>query len=188
RYARPGAMPHGAEGAAPGDAEGAVRGGPTDDVVVEVTTYRSDEYDPGSRKPRVAFGDTLEGDLSRRVFTVNAMAVRLPELAFVDPFGGLADLAARRLRTPVGAEQSFDDDPLRMMRAARFAAQLGMELDDDVRLALERMAALIEIVSAERVRDELTKLILADSPRRGLQIMVDTGLADHVLQIGRASC
>ena len=153
----------------------------THDVVVEVTTYRTDEYETGSRKPVVAFGDTLEGDLSRRDFTVNAMAVRLPGLTFVDPFEGLTDLAAGRLRTPVTAEQSFDDDPLRMMRAARFAAQLGFTLDDDVRVAIERMAGRIEIVSAERVRDELVKLLLAPSPRAGLQVLVETGLADHVL-------
>lgn len=151
------------------------------DVVVEVTTYRDDAYHPHSRKPQVAFGDTLEGDLSRRDFTVNAMAVRLPELTFVDPFDGLADLAARRLRTPVTAEQSFDDDPLRMMRAARFAAQLRFAVDPDVRTAIERMAGRIEIVSAERVRDELVKLLLAPTPRPGLELLVDSGLADHVL-------
>ena len=151
------------------------------DVVVEVTTYRSDTYDPTSRKPAVAFGSTLEGDLSRRDFTVNAMAVRLPGLTFVDPFDGLADLAARRLRTPVGARQSFDDDPLRMMRAARFAARLGFTLDEDVRAAMTQMAERITIVSAERVRDELTKLLLAPDPRPGLEVLVDTGLADHVL-------
>jgi len=151
------------------------------DVVVEVTTYRTDEYETGSRKPTVAFGDTLDGDLSRRDFTVNAMAVRLPSLTFVDPFGGLADLAAGVLRTPVSADQSFDDDPLRMMRAARFAAQLGLRLDEDVRTAIEAMAERIEIVSAERVRDELTKLLLAADPRPGLEVLVDTGLADQVL-------
>ncbi|WP_034662235.1 CCA tRNA nucleotidyltransferase [Cellulomonas sp. KRMCY2] len=151
------------------------------DVVVEVTTYRADSYDVGSRKPEVAFGDTLEGDLSRRDFTVNAMAVRLPELTFVDPFDGLADLARRVLRTPVTAEQSFDDDPLRMMRAARFTAQLGFEPADDVRVAMQRMAGRIEIVSAERIRDELVRLLLAPDPRPGLELMVETGLADHVL-------
>lgn len=155
--------------------------GDSPDVVVEVTTYRSDRYDPSSRKPEVAFGDSLEGDLSRRDFTVNAMAVRLPELAFVDPYDGLADLAARRLRTPVTAEQSFDDDPLRMMRAARFAAQLGFALTDDVRDAVVAMADRIGIVSAERVRDELVKLLLAPDPRPGLEVLVTTGLAEHVL-------
>jgi poly(A) polymerase len=138
------------------------------DVVVEVTTYRSDQYDPASRKPVVAFGDSLDGDLSRRDFTVNAMAVRVPDLVFVDPFDGLGDLARRVLRTPIAPERSFDDDPLRMMRAAPFAAVVAM-------------AERIGIVSAERVQAELTKLLLADQPRPGLEALVDTGLADHVL-------
>lgn len=155
--------------------------GSSPDVVVEVTTYRSDVYRAGSRKPVVAFGDTLEGDLSRRDFSVNAMAVRLPEMTFVDPFGGLADLAAGRLRTPVTAEQSFDDDPLRMMRAARFAAQLGFTVAEDARSAIVAMADRITIVSAERVRDELTKLLLAPDPRPGLEVLVETGLADRIL-------
>src|SRR5690606_8225711 len=148
---------------------------------VEVTTYRTEAYDPSSRKPEVAFGDTLDGDLSRRDFTVNAMAVRVPDLTFVDPFDGLADLARGVLRTPVAATQSFDDDPLRMMRAARFVAQLGFRLHDDVRAAIERMAERITIVSPERIRDELVKLVLAPDPRPGLEVLVDTGLADHVL-------
>ncbi|MFB8228060.1 CCA tRNA nucleotidyltransferase [Cellulosimicrobium sp. NPDC055967] len=157
------------------------RGGAADDLVVEVTTYRTDEYDPTSRKPVVAFGDTLEGDLSRRDFTVNAMAVRVPEMTFVDPFDGLDDLARRVLRTPIAPERSFDDDPLRMMRAARFAAQLGFDVDGGTLAALVLMTERIEIVSAERVRDELSKLLCATSPRRGLEVLVDTGLADHVL-------
>ncbi|WP_426593850.1 CCA tRNA nucleotidyltransferase [Cellulomonas sp. McL0617] len=152
-----------------------------DDVVVEVTTYRSDEYDPTSRKPVVAFGDSLEGDLSRRDFTVNSMAVRLPQLTFVDPFDGLRDLAAGVLRTPVDPRQSFDDDPLRMMRAARFAAQLGFAVSPEARAAIESMAERITIVSAERVRDELSKLLVSSTPRDGLEVLVDTGLADHVL-------
>ncbi|TFH71127.1 CCA tRNA nucleotidyltransferase [Cellulomonas sp. HD19AZ1] len=156
-------------------------GAGSQDVVVEVTTYRTDAYDPTSRKPLVAFGDTLEGDLSRRDFTVNAMAVRVPDLQFVDPFDGLGDLARRVLRTPIDPRRSFDDDPLRMMRAARFVAQLGFRLDDDARAAIVDMASRISIVSAERVRDELTKLLLAPHPRAGLEVLVDTGLADHVL-------
>ena len=151
------------------------------DVVVEVTTYRSDEYDPASRKPVVAFGDTLEGDLSRRDFTVNAMAVRLPDMVFVDPFDGLGDLARGVLRTPIAPERSFDDDPLRMMRAARFAAQLGFTVDAGTLAALVAMASRIEIVSAERVQAELTKLLMSERPRLGLEVLVDTGLADHVL-------
>ncbi|WP_456825061.1 CCA tRNA nucleotidyltransferase [Cellulomonas sp. P5_E12] len=152
-----------------------------EDVVVEVTTYRTDEYDPASRKPQVAFGDSLEGDLSRRDFTVNSMAVRLPELTFVDPFDGLTDLAAGVLRTPVAPRQSFDDDPLRMMRAARFAGQLGFAVDPAARAAIVDMADRITIVSAERVRDELSKLLVSAQPREGLEVLVDTGLADHVL-------
>lgn len=157
------------------------RRGRADDVVVEVTTYRTDAYDPSSRKPEVAFGDTLEGDLSRRDFTVNAMAVRVPELTFVDPFDGLTDLARGVLRTPVDPRQSFDDDPLRMMRAARFAAQLGFTVDSAARDALVEQVDRITIVSAERVRDELSKLLLSAQPRLGLQVLVETGLADRVL-------
>ncbi|HEY0186704.1 MAG TPA: CCA tRNA nucleotidyltransferase [Cellulomonas sp.] len=152
-----------------------------EDVVVEVTTYRTDAYDPTSRKPEVVFGDTLEGDLSRRDFTVNSMAVRLPELVFVDPFDGLRDLAAGLLRTPVDPRQSFDDDPLRMMRAARFAAQLGFRVDDAALAAATDMAERVSIVSAERVRDELVKLLLSADPRAGLRVLVDTGLAQQVL-------
>ncbi|GEK23101.1 CCA tRNA nucleotidyltransferase [Cellulomonas xylanilytica] len=152
-----------------------------EDVVVEVTTYRSDEYDPTSRKPQVAFGDSLEGDLSRRDFTVNSMAVRVPDLTFVDPFDGLTDLAAGVLRTPVDPRQSFDDDPLRMMRAARFAAQLGFAVDPAAHAAIVDMAERITIVSAERVRDELSKLLVSAQPRAGLEVLVDTGLAEHVL-------
>jgi len=157
------------------------RGEQSEDVVVEVTTYRTDAYDPTSRKPEVAFGDTLDGDLSRRDFTVNSMAIRLPDLTFVDPFDGLSDLARGVLRTPVDPRQSFDDDPLRMMRAARFAAQLGFTVDDDAFTAATDMADRISIVSAERVRDELVKLLLSADPRAGLRVLVDTGLADRVL-------
>ncbi len=148
---------------------------------VEITTYRSDAYDPESRKPVVAFGDTLEGDLTRRDFTMNAMALRLPSLTLVDPTGGLDDLLAGRLRTPVEPERSFSDDPLRMMRAVRFAAQLGAEVDDAALAAIRGMRDRLSIVSAERVRDELVKLLSTDAPRRGLELMVDTGLAGVVL-------
>ena len=151
------------------------------DVVVEITTYRTDAYDAASRKPEVVYGDTLTGDLSRRDFTVNAMAVRMPSLEFVDPFDGLGDLARRLLRTPVNPLQSFDDDPLRMMRAARFAAQLGFAVDPDSMAAITALKDRIGIVSAERVRDELVKLLLADRPRAGLQVLVDAGLAELVL-------
>jgi len=149
--------------------------------VVEVTTFRSDAYDADSRKPAVVFGDTVEGDLLRRDFTVNAMALELPSRRFVDPYGGLRHLARKILMTPAEPEISFGDDPLRMMRAARFAAQLGMVPAPDVVLAMEAMAGRISIVSAERVRDELTKLLLADVPRPGLDLLVGTGLAKEVL-------
>ena len=151
------------------------------DLIVEVTTYRTDAYEVGSRKPEVHYGDTLEGDLTRRDFTVNAMAMRLPAMVLVDPHDGLVDLAESRLRTPVTAEQSFDDDPLRIMRAARFAAQLAIDVDEDVMNAMEAMAPRLEIVSAERIRAELERLITSDHPRRGLELMVYTGVADKVI-------
>jgi poly(A) polymerase len=151
------------------------------DWVLEITTYRSESYDPTSRKPEVQYGDSLEGDLARRDFAMNAMAVRLPSHQFVDPYGGIADVANKRIRTPGTPEDSFSDDPLRMMRAARFAAQLGFTPDPAVVAAMTAMADRITIVSAERIRDELIKLICADHPRIGLDLLVSTGLADHVL-------
>ncbi|MGP2442743.1 CCA tRNA nucleotidyltransferase [Streptomyces sp. JW3] len=148
---------------------------------IEVTTYRSEAYDRTSRKPEVSYGDSIEEDLVRRDFTVNAMAVALPEKEFIDPHRGRDDLAARVLRTPGAPEDSFSDDPLRMMRAARFAAQLDFEVAPEVVKAMKEMAGRIEIVSAERVRDELNKLILSAHPRKGLTLLVETGLADYVL-------
>ncbi|NYG59387.1 poly(A) polymerase [Nocardioides daedukensis] len=148
---------------------------------VEITTYRSETYDPTSRKPDVDYGTSLVADLQRRDFSVNSMALTVPERGFEDPFGGLVDLANRTLRTPGKAEDSFSDDPLRMMRAARFAAQLGFEVAPDVVAAMTAMADRIQIISAERVRDELVKLICAPYPRRGLALLVETGLAAHVL-------
>lgn len=150
-------------------------------VTVEVTTYRADAYDGQTRKPVVAFGDNLEDDLKRRDFAVNAMAMRLPDLAFVDPYGGLADLADRTLDTPTDPEISFGDDPLRMMRAARFTSQLGFVPSARVLTAMRERAHTIEIVSAERVRDELVKLLLGPAPRAGLELLVESGLADHVV-------
>nr|WP_245966582.1 CCA tRNA nucleotidyltransferase [Sphaerisporangium album] len=149
--------------------------------VLEITTYRSESYDPKSRKPEVAYGETLEADLERRDFAVNAMAVRLPGHEFVDPYGGLRDLGEKVLRTPGTPERSFDDDPLRMLRAARFASQLGFTVDPAVVAAMTSMAERVEIVSAERIRDELDKLICGAGPREGLGLLVDTGLAAHVL-------
>ena len=148
---------------------------------VEVTTYRSEVYDPESRNPNVQYGDTLAGDLGRRDFTVNAMAVRLPGREVVDLYGGVVDLATRVLRTPGTPERSFSDDPLRMMRAARFAAQLGFAVAPEVVSAMTDMRDRISIISAERVRDELVKLVCAAYPRLGLTLLVDTGLADLVL-------
>ncbi|WP_343049483.1 CCA tRNA nucleotidyltransferase [Nocardioides perillae] len=148
---------------------------------VEITTYRSETYDPDSRKPDVDYGDSLAGDLGRRDFTVNAMAVALPGRAVEDPYGGVVDLAHRVLRTPGSPEDSFGDDPLRMLRAARFAAQLGFGVDPGVVSAMTAMADRISIISAERVRDELVKLVCAPYPRLGLTLLVETGLAERVL-------
>ncbi|MFE4665863.1 CCA tRNA nucleotidyltransferase [Streptomyces sp. NPDC056716] len=156
-------------------------GAQKDGYQIEVTTYRSESYDRTSRKPEVSYGDSIDEDLVRRDFTVNAMAVALPEKTFIDPHGGLDDLAARVLRTPGTPEASFSDDPLRMMRAARFAAQLDFEVAPEVVTAMTEMGARLEIVSAERVREELNKLLLSTHPRKGLTLLVDTGLADHVL-------
>ncbi len=151
------------------------------DHQLEITTYRSDRYDATSRKPDVQFGDDLDGDLSRRDFAVNAMAIRLPSREFVDLFGGLGDIDDRLLRTPVTPEQSFSDDPLRMMRAARFVAQLGFSAAPEVVSAMTEMASRLEIVSAERIRDELNKLVTSEHPVEGLRLLVDTGLAGRML-------
>jgi poly(A) polymerase len=148
---------------------------------VEITTYRADAYSADSRKPEVAFGDTLEGDLVRRDFTMNAMALRLPDLTLVDPAGGLDDLFARRLMTPGSPDDSFGDDPLRMMRAARFVAQLDVQVDPRVLDSMQRMRERLSIVSAERIRDELLKLLATPLPRRGLELLVDVGLAELVI-------
>lgn len=151
------------------------------DLIVEITTYRTESYDSDSRKPQVEYGDNLEGDLSRRDFTVNSVAMRLPQMALVDPFDGLGDLAEGRLRTPVAANQSFEDDPLRIMRAARFAAQLGISVELDVMRAMEELASRMEIVSPERIRAELERLIIAPQPRRGIELLVYTGAARYVI-------
>ncbi|WP_030147612.1 CCA tRNA nucleotidyltransferase [Mycetocola saprophilus] len=148
---------------------------------IEITTYRADTYDGVTRKPVVAFGDTLTGDLSRRDFTVNAMALRLPQIALEDPTGGFQDLADHTLRTPIEPAVSFGDDPLRMMRAARFSSQLDFTVDEDARAAITEMTASIENISAERVQAELSKLLLTDNPRPGIELLVDTGIADIVL-------
>ncbi len=156
------------------------------DVTFEVTTHRAEAYVPESRKPEVSFADDVEADLSRRDFTVNAMALRVtgavgevPEL--IDPFGGVADLAAGVLRTPLAPEVSFSDDPLRMLRAARFLAGYGLVPEADLVTAVRALSERLEIVSAERVRDELCKLLVVDEPSLGLWFLVDTGIADVIL-------
>lgn len=160
---------------------GARKDTPQGSFQIEITTYRSEAYDRTSRKPEVTYGETIGEDLVRRDFTVNAMALDLPDRVFVDPHHGLEDLAARVLRTPGTPEESFSDDPLRMLRAARFAAQLDFEVAPEVVAAMTAMAERITIVSAERVQGEINKLLLAPHPRKGLKLLVDTGLADHVL-------
>ncbi len=153
------------------------------DTTVEVTTYRSDVYDKDSRKPEVSYGETIEGDLSRRDFRVNSMALELTGATpiFIDPFDGLSDLTKRILQTPGTPEDSFSDDPLRMLRAARFASQLNFEIAPNVLVAMKEMASRLSIISAERVRDELSKILMSQNPRLGITILVDTGLADIVL-------
>src|SRR5688572_28741761 len=139
---------------------------------VEITTYRADSYDGVTRKPTVEFGDTLEGDLARRDFTVNAMALRVPSRTLVDPTGGVEDLLAGRLRTPADPAVSFGDDPLRMLRAARFAAQLGFEVDPATVDAMGVLRATLSIVSPERIQGELVRLLQADDPVRGIRLLV----------------
>lgn len=149
--------------------------------MVEITTYRAEKYDPDSRKPVVAFGTDLKEDLFRRDFTINSMALRLPSLELVDPFGGQEDLQKGIIRTPGTPQASFSDDPLRMMRAARFASRLDIDLAPEVFEAMVDMADRIQIISAERVRDELIKLICGTAPRRGVDLLVESGLASFVL-------
>ncbi|HET9772634.1 MAG TPA: CCA tRNA nucleotidyltransferase [Acidimicrobiia bacterium] len=164
-----------------GQAYGTIGGakGPTR---VEITTFRAEVYRPDSRKPTVTFSDSLETDLSRRDFTVNAMALSLPDPKLVDPYGGVDDLLVhRRLRTPLDPETSFLDDPLRMMRAARFMAGLGLEPDAALVAAATELAGRLEVVSAERIRDELSKLLVVKDPSVGLWFLVRTGLADEFL-------
>ncbi|MGH8912577.1 MAG: CCA tRNA nucleotidyltransferase [Acidimicrobiia bacterium] len=156
---------------------GAIKGG----RVVEVTTYRSEVYRDDSRKPRVEFSDSIEIDLSRRDFTVNAMAIAFPAVEPIDPHGGAADLASRVLRTPLAPEVSFSDDPLRMLRLFRFQATLGFTPDPAARAAAQSMADRLEIVSAERIRDEFSRLVTAEDPGPALEGLVESGLADHFL-------
>ena len=148
---------------------------------VEITTYRADSYDGTTRKPVVAFGDSIDGDLVRRDFTVNAMALLLPERKLVDPTGGVEDLVRGILRTPIDPRISFGDDPLRMLRAARFASQLEFTVDPDTLAAIEQLRETIQIVSAERIQSELMRLLGTDDPTRGIRILVETGLLAQFL-------
>jgi poly(A) polymerase len=151
------------------------------DSIFEITTYRSESYESRSRKPEVKYGTSLVADLGRRDFTINAMAARLPSFELVDPFGGLAALADRAIRTPGRPEDSFSDDPLRILRAARFAARLGFTVAPEVQDAMRDQAARLSIVSVERITDELTKLMLTVTPETGIDLLVATGVADQVL-------
>ncbi|HKA85337.1 MAG TPA: CCA tRNA nucleotidyltransferase [Acidimicrobiales bacterium] len=156
---------------------GARKGG----VTFEVTTHRAEAYREDSRKPHVVYADDIDADLSRRDFTVNAMALRLPDVELIDPFGGVADLAEGILRTPLAPEVSFSDDPLRMMRAGRFIAGYGLAPDPALVAAVRNLRHRMEIVSAERVRDELSKLLVVTDPSAGLWFLVDTDVADEFL-------
>ena len=148
---------------------------------MEITTFRTEKYQPESRHPEVSFATDIETDLSRRDFTINAMAVRLPEKSAVDPFGGVKDLSAKLIRTPLDPLVSFTDDPLRMLRAFRFASQLDVKIDDSVLRAVEELRDEIETVSFERIRDELSKLLLGKSPGRALELAEGVGLTQHFL-------
>jgi poly(A) polymerase len=156
------------------------------DTIFEITTHRAEAYREDSRKPHVVYSDDVTDDLSRRDFTVNAMALRLPDVELIDPYGGVADLGAGVLRTPLAPEVSFSDDPLRMLRAARFIAGYGLTPDPALVDAVTAMRARLEIVSAERVRDELSKLMVVDDPSSGLWFLADTGLSDEFLPELRA--
>jgi len=156
-------------------------GAEKDGLRMEVTTFRGDLYRPESRKPEVTYADRIEDDLVRRDFTINAMALALPEPRLVDPYGGAADLADRRLRTPQAPEVSFGDDPLRMLRAARFVAAFGLTPDADLVQAIESMRHRLEIVSVERIRDELQRLVTVEDPTAGLWMLCETGLSDEFL-------
>ena len=148
---------------------------------VEMTTYRADSYDGVTRKPTVEFGDTIDGDLVRRDFTVNSMALQVPSMKLVDPTGGVEDLIAGILRTPADPRVSFGDDPLRMLRAARFSSQLGFRVEDATAEAIAELRETLKIVSPERIQSEIVRLMQTDDPVRGIRVLVDTGLIDEFL-------
>lgn len=156
-------------------------GAQIDEVRMEITTFRTERYEPDSRHPTVEFGSDIAVDLSRRDFTVNAMAVRLPDKEAIDPFGGLEDLKARSLRTPIDPDESFADDPLRMLRAFRFASQLGFGIAAEVMDSIARSKAKLVTVSAERIRDELSRLVVGDAPSKALALADETGITDLFL-------
>ena len=158
---------------------GAKRG----ELIFEITTYRSEVYVSDSRKPDVKFGDSIEVDLYRRDFTVNAMAIELTsdEPIFIDPHNGVRDLLLKTLRTPGSPELSFGDDPLRMLRAARFSAQLGFAIAPELLSAMSEMAERLGIISAERIHDEFVKIVMSPNPRAGITTLVDTGLCEKFL-------
>lgn len=151
------------------------------DYVFEITTYRTEQYEDTSRKPSVEFGKTLEEDLARRDFTINAMALRLPNFELVDIYNGLTDLNHKILRTPLDAQISFSEDPLRMLRAARFMSKLDLKPQADLVEAMKTLAERLKIVSMERIKDEFNKLLLTDKPRPGIELLVETGVAEHFL-------
>jgi poly(A) polymerase len=151
------------------------------DYVFEITTYRTEQYEDTSRKPSVEFGKTLEEDLARRDFTINAMALRLPNFELVDIYNGLTDLNNKILRTPLDAQISFSEDPLRMLRAARFMSKLDLKPQADLVEAMKTLAERLKIVSMERINDEFNKLLLTDKPRPGIELLVETGVAEHFL-------
>ena len=151
------------------------------DYVFEITTYRTEQYEDTSRKPSVEFGKTLEEDLARRDFTINAMAFRLPNFELVDIYNGLTDLNNKILRTPLDAQISFSEDPLRMLRAARFMSKLDLKPQADLVEAMKTLADRLKIVSMERINDEFNKLLLTDRPRPGIELLVETGVAEHFL-------
>ncbi|MDH3302935.1 MAG: CCA tRNA nucleotidyltransferase, partial [Acidimicrobiia bacterium] len=156
-------------------------GAQIDGHALEITTHRAERYDPESRKPIVTFGDQLDEDLSRRDFTINAMAIEVPDRTLHDPFGGAADLEAKVLRTPLSPEVSFGDDPLRMLRAARFIARFELSVDEKVAGAATELAGRLDIVSVERVNDEIERLLATDDPSAGFDFIARTGLLAHAV-------
>jgi poly(A) polymerase len=156
-------------------------GAKRDGYALEITTYRTEVYDPTSRKPQVNFGDSLIEDLQRRDFTINAVALKLPDFEIVDPHDGITDLINNKLTTPIDPETLFSEDPLRMLRAARFIAKLNLIVDPTIVAAVKKLKERLQVVSKERISDELTKLLLLDSPSAGLEFLVETELAEQFL-------